>query len=122
MKNKKNNIMKIRIVYTWKDLLGYIRRSMFIVVKGFCRIIWIAALLVMNAFIHAYNFIAWAIRRRPCMAVLVTFLLMAAVNMFTYCSVKTRLTTAEWQRDKAVMQRDSIHEATSETAEYSRIK
>ena len=114
--------MKVRIIYTWKELTEYIKSSFKSFLTGLCRIAWIIALLAINAAVNAYKLIVWAIRQRPCTAVLVTFLFMAAVNMFTYCAVKTRLTTAEWQRDKAVMQRDSIYEATSETAEYSRIK
>ncbi len=114
--------MKVRIIYTWKELAEYIKTSFKSFLTGLCRIAWITALLAINTAVNAYKFIVWAIRQRPCTAVLGTFIFMAAVNTFSYCSMKTRLTTAEWQRDKAVMQRDSIHEATSETAEFSRIR
>lgn len=42
--------------------------------------------------------------------------------MFNYMTMKTRLTTVEWQRDSLMIQLDSINELNNKTVEYSRFE
>lgn len=111
----------MKIKYTFKELRHYAADAFRRLFTGIGRLLWTVCLLTINAAIGAYLIATAAIRRRPCVAVMLTFLIMSAVCVFTYCSMKVRLTTADWQRQQAMMHADSIAEAAGITANYTRM-
>lgn len=107
----------MKVKYTFKELRQYAANAfkrLFTGLGCLLRVIdllELIGLVVINVVISAYLFITAAIRRRPCVAVMLTFIVMGALCVFTYCTMKVKLTTATWQKEQAVMHADSIAEA-----------
>lgn len=100
--------MKIKIGYTWHDLGRYAKEAVISLLTGFCKTLWAVALTIANIAIRGFKLTVSAIRRNPCTAVVVTFLIMAAAIYATHMRMKVKLTTAEYQRDSIEQKLDSI--------------
>lgn len=99
----------MKVYYKWSSLGKY---ALYAAVRpaftGTLRLLWAACLLFVNIVLHALCRMARIIRRHPCTAVTTAVVTLALVNVVTYVEMKTRLTTAEWQRDKAELKLDSV--------------
>lgn len=113
--------MKIRIRYTWAELcegMASSLRSLFL--DGLFCLLWSVAMLVANAVMWCAGKAASAIRRKPVAAVGVTIGVAVVATAAVYMQMKTRLTTAEWQRDSLELRLDSLCEAYGINPTYTR--
>lgn len=92
---------------TRKELGSYFLGAVKAFGKGLARIVWSAFLLLANVTIVVAEYVAGLIRKAPVASVGVTFAVMAVVSMVSYADMKTKLTTAEWERDSVAVRLDS---------------
>lgn len=97
--------MKIRM--TRKELGSYFLGAVKAFGKGLARIVWSAFLLLANITIVVTEYIAGLIRKAPVVSVGVTFAVMLVASVVSYADMKTKLTTAEWERDSVAIRLDS---------------
>lgn len=101
--------MKYKVYYKWSSLGKYtLYAAVRPAITGALRLLWAAFLLLVNIVLHALVRTARVIRHHPCTAVAIVFVSLTLVNVITYMELKTRLTTALWQRDKAELKLDSV--------------
>lgn len=110
--------MKIKIKYTWAELGNYAKNTLKSLLTGLIRLVWSVILLVINLAMWCFYLIVAAIRKAPCSAVLGTFLGMLLLTCVVHIQMKTKLTTAEWQRDNLEMKLDSINALHSKDTSY----
>lgn len=101
--------MKYKVYYKWSSLGKYtLYAAVRPAITGALRLLWAAFLLLVNIVLHALGRTARVIRHHPCTAVAIVVVSLTLVNVVTYMELKTRLTTALWQRDKAELKLDSV--------------
>ena len=102
---------KMKIIYTWHDLGIYAKNAAKSLLRGLIRLAWVIVLLVVNIIATALNWAKNAIKKKPCLSVLV---FIAVVHM----RMKVKLTTAEWQRDSLEQKLDSVKIFTNGDVSY----
>lgn len=112
----------MKIKYTQKELLAYFIEAVGSLFRGFCRIIWTVFLLFANITIAVAMYVAGLIRKAPVLAVCLTFAVMFVASVVSYAEMKTRLTTAEWQRDSLTMKLDSVLTMNNTKKSYYRFE
>ena len=98
----------MKIIYTWHDLGRYAKNAAKSLLRGLIRIVWVIVLLVVNIIATALNWVKNAIKKKPCLSVLATFVVMLVFVAVVHMRMKVKLTTAEWQRDSLEMRLDSV--------------
>jgi uncharacterized membrane protein YcjF (UPF0283 family) len=99
---------KMKIIYTWHDLGRYAKNAAKSLLRGLIRLAWVIVLLVVNIIATALNWVKNAIKKKPCLSVLATFVVMLVFVAVVHMRMKVKLTTAEWQRDSLEMRLDSV--------------
>ena len=99
---------KMKIIYTWHDLGRYAKNAAKSLLRGLIRLVWVIVLLVVNIIATALNWVKNAIKKKPCLSVLATFVVMLVFVAVVHMRMKVKLTTAEWQRDSLEMRLDSV--------------
>ena len=99
---------KMKIIYTWHDLGRYAKNAAKSLLRGLIRIVWVIVLLVVNIIATALNWVKNAIKKKPCLSVLATFVVMLVFVAVVHMRMKVKPTTAEWQRDSLEMRLDSV--------------
>lgn len=112
----------MKIKYTERELLAYFTEAARSFFKGFCRIAWTIFLLFANIIIAVAMYIAGLIRKAPVLAVCLTFAVMFVASVVSYAEMKTRLTTAEWERDSVTMKLDSVLTMNNTKKSYYRFE
>lgn len=111
-------LKQIKFLYKPSELKGFIKRALKSFALGLGRMIWSVILILVNVcgwlVIAAKN----AIRKHPCLSVGITFLAMSGVAAVIHIQLKTKLTTAEWQRDSLEQRLDSIKVLSSNNTRY----
>lgn len=113
---------KPKIAYTRKEWLAYAKDALLSFLTGFLHLAWSAVLLVANLAMQACSASVRAIRAKPVVAVGMVAGCMAVAMMAVYMQMKTRLTTAEWQRDSLELRLDSVCEACNIKTTYSKLE
>ena len=67
---------KMKIIYTWHDLGRYAKNAAKSLLRGLIRLAWVIILLVVNIIATALNLGKNAIKKKPCLSVLATFVVM----------------------------------------------
>ena len=98
----------MKIIYTWHDLGRYAKNAAKSLLRGLIRLVWVIVLLVVNIIATALNWVKNAIKKKPCLSVLATFVVMLVFVAVVHMRMKVKLTTAEWQRDSLEMRLDSV--------------
>ena len=98
----------MKIIYTWHDLGRYAKNAAKSLLRGLIRIVWVIVLLVVNIIATALNWVKNAIKKKPCLSVLATFVVMLVFVAVVHMRMKVKLTTAEWQHDSLEMRLDSV--------------
>ena len=98
----------MKIIYTWHDLGRYAKNAAKSLLRGLIRLVWVIVLLVVNIIDTALNWVKNAIKKKPCLSVLATFVVMLVFVAVVHMRMKVKLTTAEWQRDSLEMRLDSV--------------
>lgn len=106
--NLNNKPNKMKIIYTWHDLGRYAKNAAKSLLRGLIRLVWVIVLLVVNIIATALNWVKNAIKKKPCLSVLATFVVMLVFVAVVHMRMKVKLTTAEWQRDSLEMRLDSV--------------
>lgn len=75
-------------------------------------------LLVINIIATALNLGKNAIKKKPCLSVLATFVVMLLFIAVVHMRMKVKLTTAEWQRDSLEQKLDSIKVVNGTNVSY----
>lgn len=109
---------KMKIIYTWHDLGRYAKNAAKSFLTGLIRLLWVIVLLVINIVAMALNMVKNTIKKKPCMSVLITFIVMLVFIAVVHMRMKVKLTTAEWQRDSLEMRLDSAKVLESGNVSY----
>lgn len=109
---------KMKIIYTWHDLGRYAKNAAKSLLMGLIRLVWVIVLLVVNIIATALNWVKNAIKKKPCLSVLATFVVMLVFVAVVHMRMKVKLTTAEWQRDSLEQKLDSVKIFTNGDASY----
>ena len=109
---------KMKIIYTWHDLGRYAKNAAKSLLRGLIRLVWVIVLLVVNIIATALNWVKNAIKKKPCLSVLATFVVMLLFIAVVHMRMKVKLTTAEWQRDSLEQKLDSIKVANGTKVSY----
>ena len=109
---------KMKIIYTWHDLGRYAKNAAKSLLRGLIRIVWVIVLLVVNIIATALNWVKNAIKKKPCLSVLATFVVMLVFVAVVHMRMKVKLTTAEWQRDSLEQKLDSVKIFTNGDVSY----
>lgn len=115
LNNKPN---KMKFIYTWYDLGRYAKNAAKSFLTGLIRLLWVIILLVINIVATALNWVKNAIKKKPCVSVLMTFAVMLVFIAVVHMRMKVKLTTAEWQRFRLEQTLDSIKDLDSDTVGY----
>lgn len=115
LNNKPN---KMKFIYTWHDLGRYAKNAAKSFLTGLIRLLWVIILLVINIIATALNLGKNAIKKKPCLSVLATFVVMLLFIAVVHMRMKVKLTTAEWQRDSLEQKLDSIKVANGTKVSY----
>lgn len=89
----------MKFIYTWHDLGRYAKNAAKSFLTGLIRLLWVIILLVINIIATALICGKNAIKKKPCLSVLTTFVVMLLFIAVVHMRMKVKLTTAEWQRD-----------------------
>lgn len=117
LKEQKNDIA-MKIIYTWHDLGRYAKNAAKSLLTGVIRLQWVIILLVINIIATALIWGKNAIKKKPCLSVLATFVVMLLFIAVVHMRMKVKLTTAEWQRDSLEQKLDSIKVANGTKVSY----
>ena len=109
---------KMKFIYTWQDLGRYAKNAAKSLLRGLIRIAWVIVLLVVNIIATALNWVKNAIKKKPCLSVLATFVVMLVFVAVVHMRMKVKLTTAEWQRDSLEQKLDSVKIFTNGDVSY----
>ena len=109
---------KMKIIYTWHDLGRYAKNAAKSLLRGLIRLAWVIILLVVNIIATALNWVKNAIKKKPCLSVLATFVVMLVFVAVVHMRMKVKLTTAEWQRDSLEQKLDSVKIFTNGDVSY----
>lgn len=109
---------KMKFIYTWHDLGRYAKNAAKSLLRGLIRIAWVIVLLVVNIIATALNWVKNAIKKKPCLSVLATFVVMLVFVAVVHMRMKVKLTTAEWQRDSLEQKLDSVKIFTNGDVSY----
>ena len=109
---------KMKIIYTWHDLGRYAKNAAKSLLRGLIRLVWVIVLLVVNIIATALNWVKNAIKKKPCLSVLATFVVMLVFVAVVHMRMKVKLTTAEWQRDSLEQKLDSVKIFTNGDVSY----
>lgn len=109
---------KMKIIYTWHDLGRYAKNAAKSLLRGLIRLVWVIVLLVVNIIATALNWVKNAIKKKPCLSVLATFVVMLLFIAVVHMRMKVKLTTAEWQRDSLEQKLDSIKVVNGTNVSY----
>lgn len=109
---------KMKIIYTWHDLGRYAKNAAKSLLRGLIRLVWVIVLLVVNIIATALIWGKNAIKKKPCLSVLATFVVMLLFIAVVHMRMKVKLTTAEWQRDSLELKLDSIKVANGTKVSY----
>lgn len=109
---------KMKIIYTWHDLGRYAKNAAKSLLRGLIRLVWVIILLVVNIIATALNWVKNAIKKKPCLSVLATFVVMLVFVAVVHMRMKVKLTTAEWQRDSLEQKLDSVKIFTNGDVSY----
>ena len=115
LNNKPN---KMKFIYTWHDLGRYAKNAAKSFLTGLIRLVWVIVLLVINIIATALNWVKNAIKKKPCLSVLATFVVMLVFVAVVHMRMKVKLTTAEWQRDSLEQKLDSIKVVNGTNVSY----
>ena len=115
LNNKPN---KMKFIYTWHDLGRYAKNAAKSLLTGVIRLQWVIILLVINIIATALIWGKNAIKKKPCLSVLATFVVMLLFIAVVHMRMKVKLTTAEWQRDSLELKLDSIKVANGTKVSY----
>lgn len=115
MNNKPN---KMKIIYTRHDLGKYAKNAAKSFLTGLIRLLWVIILLVINIITTALIWGKNAIKKKPCLSVLATFVVMLLFIAVVHMRMKVKLTTAEWQRDSLEQKLDSIKVVNGTNVSY----
>lgn len=115
LNNKPN---KMKFIYTWHDLGRYAKNAAKSFLTGLIRLIWVIILLVINIIATALICGKNAIKKKPCLSVLATFVVMLLFIAVVHMRMKVKLTTAEWQRDSLEQKLDSIKVVNGTNVSY----
>lgn len=115
LNNKPN---KMKFIYTWHDLGRYAKNAAKSLLRGLIRLVWVIVLLVINIIATALNWVKNAIKKKPCLSVLATFVVMLVFVAVVHMRMKVKLTTAEWQRDSLEQKLDSVKIFTNGDVSY----
>lgn len=116
--NLKDKPNKMKIIYTWHDLGRYAKNAAKSLLRGLIRLVWVIVLLVVNIIATALNWVKNAIKKKPCLSVLATFVVMLVFVAVVHMRMKVKLTTAEWQRDSLEQKLDSVKIFTNGDVSY----
>ena len=108
----------MKIIYTWHDLGRYAKNAVKSLLRGLIRLAWVIILLVVNIIATALNWVKNAIKKKPCLSVLATFVVMLVFVAVVHMRMKVKLTTAEWQRDSLEQKLDSVKIFTNGDVSY----
>ena len=108
----------MKIIYTWHDLGRYAKNAAKSLLRGLIRLAWVIVLLVVNIIATALNWVKNAIKKKPCLSVLATFVVMLVFVAVVHMRMKVKLTTAEWQRDSLEQKLDSVKIFTNGDVSY----
>lgn len=109
---------KMKIIYTWHDLGKYAKNAAKSLLRGLIRLVWVIVLLVVNIIATALNWVKNTIKKKPCLSVLATFVVMLVFVAVVHMRMKVKLTTAEWQRDSLEQKLDSVKIFTNGDVSY----
>ena len=109
---------KMKFIYTWHDWGRYAKNAAKSLLRGLIRIAWVIVLLVVNIIATALNWVKNAIKKKPCLSVLATFVVMLVFVAVVHMRMKVKLTTAEWQRDSLEQKLDSVKIFTNGDVSY----
>lgn len=112
--------MKIKIKYLPKDLWHFFKNAIQSIVTGLFRILWVVILFAINIVLWAVSEVCKLIKKAPVLAVCITFVMMLIVVAVVHMQMKTKLTTAEWQRDSLEQRLDSIKVLSNNNNRYYR--
>ena len=98
----------MKIIYTWHDLGRYAKNAAKSLLRGLNPPRMGNLLLVVNIIATALNWVKNAIKKKPCLSVLATFVVMLVFVAVVHMRMKVKLTTAEWHRDSLEMRLDSV--------------
>ena len=116
--NLKDKPNKMKIIYTWHDLGRYAKNAAKSFLTGLIRLLWVIILLVINIIATALIWGKNAIKKKPCLSVLATFVVMLVFVAVVHMRMKVKLTTAEWQRDSLEQKLDSVKIFTNGDVSY----
>lgn len=116
--NLNNKPNKMKIIYTWHDLGKYAKNAAKSFLTGLIRLLWVIILLVINIIATALNWVKNTIKKKPCLSVLATFVVMLLFIAVVHMRMKVKLTTAEWQRDSLESKLDSIKDLYGNKVSY----
>lgn len=108
----------MKFIYTWHDLGKYAKNAAKSFLTGLIRLIWVIILLVINIIATAPICGKNAIKKKPCLSVLATFVVMLLFIAVVHMRMKVKLTTAEWQRDSLEQKLDSIKVVNGTNVSY----
>ena len=109
---------KMKFIYTWHDLGRYAKNAAKSLLTGVIHLQWVIILLVINIIATALIWGKNAIKKKPCLSVLATFVVMLLFIAVVHMRMKVKLTTAEWQRDSLELKLDSIKVANGTKVSY----
>ena len=111
---------KMKIIYTWHDLGRYAKNAAKSLLRGLIRLVWVIILLVVNIIATVLNWIKNAIKKKPCLSVLITFAVMLVMNIVVRASMKYKLSTSEWKRFQLEQKLDSMRVSAKGSLSYIR--
>lgn len=97
----------MKFTYKWSELYELLKKAVISILSGFYGLIRVVVLSVINLAVRGFKTAVSWIRNNPCVAVVLTFIIMLAVVVGVHMNMKVKLTTAEWQRDSLSQRLDS---------------
>lgn len=110
----------IKIKYIPSDLWCFFKSAVKSLAIGLFRIVWVVILFVVNIILWTISEAKELIRKAPVLAVCITFCVMLIVAILVHMEMKTKLTTAEHQRDSLELKYDSVKVLYGEDTNYFR--
>ena len=111
----------MKMIHTPAEYGKMAKYGLFAFLRGFTILAWCLPVGVLSCAVWGGKVAKMVFERHPHTTLATITVILCLAWAISYMEMKTKLTTAEWQRDSLRLKVDSINELSGKTATYTRI-
>lgn len=111
----------MKMIHTPAEYGKMVKRGLFAFLRGLITLGWCLPVGVLSCAVWGGKVAKMVFDRHPRTTLTAISVILCLAWAISYMEMKTKLTTAEWQRDSLRLKVDSINELSGKTATYTRI-